>query len=218
VAVARMLAAEPVIFLMDEPLSNLDAMLRVDMRIELKRLHQELGATTVYVTHDQVEALTLSDQIAVMDLGELKQVGTPEEIYKKPVDLFVARFVGSPRINTMTGQLVSTGGKRVFTADGLQVEVPQELDANSAELIGAVRPEDIKISRTKAPGSLEMQVYSILPAGSETIIDVRKGSLNIAVKVNGFADYRMDEPVWIRVDTEYMNFYDPETEVLIGSG
>ena len=213
-----MLAAEPAIFLMDEPLSNLDAMLRVDMRIELKRLHQELGATTVYVTHDQVEALTLSDQIAVMDLGELKQVGTPEEIYKKPVDLFVARFVGSPRINTMTGTLVSTGGKRVATADGLEVEVQKELDTNSDELIGAVRPEDIKISRTKAPGSLEMQVYSILPAGSEMIIDVRKGSLNIAVKVNGFADYRMDEPVWIRVDTENMNFYDPETEKLIGSG
>ncbi|MCK5154512.1 MAG: ABC transporter ATP-binding protein, partial [Spirochaetales bacterium] len=101
VAVARMIAAEPQIFLMDEPLSNLDAMLRIGMRAELKHLHHELGATTVYVTHDQNEALTLSDRIVVMDSGILRQIGTPEEIYKKSSDLFVARFVGSPQINIL---------------------------------------------------------------------------------------------------------------------
>jgi ABC-type sugar transport system ATPase subunit len=126
VAVARMLAAEPEIFLMDEPLSNLDAMLRVDMRGELKRLHRELQATTVYVTHDQVEALTLSDRIAVMHLGELRQVGTPEQIYKRPVDLFVARFVGSPRVNTIRGRLTSKDGVPVFSADGIEIAVPME--------------------------------------------------------------------------------------------
>jgi multiple sugar transport system ATP-binding protein len=216
VAVARMLAAEPVIFLMDEPLSNLDAMLRVDMRGELKRLHRELGATTVYVTHDQVEALTLSDRIAVMNLGELMQVGTPEEIYKRPADLFVARFVGSPRINTIEGRLVSAGSRRVFAADGIEIEVPKDLSPESTDLIGAVRPEDIEVSRTKRPGWLEMRAYSILPAGSETIINIRKEHLTISVKVNGFADIAMDDPVWIRFDSAKMNFYNPETENLVG--
>jgi multiple sugar transport system ATP-binding protein len=215
VAVARMLAAEPVIFLMDEPLSNLDAMLRVDMRGELKRLHRELGATTVYVTHDQVEALTLSDRIAVMNLGELKQVGTPVQIYKRPVDLFVARFVGSPRINTINGRLTTVDGGRVFAADSLEIEVPSDFNPDSAELIGAVRPEDIEVSRKKLPGWLEMRAYSILPAGSETIIQVRREQLTVSVKVNGFADISMDDPVWIHFESGRMNFYDPRTNNLI---
>jgi multiple sugar transport system ATP-binding protein len=216
VAVARMLAAEPEIFLMDEPLSNLDAMLRVDMRGELKRLHRELQATTVYVTHDQVEALTLSDRIAVMHLGELRQVGTPEQIYKRPVDLFVARFVGSPRVNTIRGRLTSKDGVPVFSADGIEIAVPMDLDTDAKELIGAVRPEDIEVSRTKVSEWLEMQSYSILPAGSETIINVRKGLLTLSVKVSGFADIHVDEPVWINIQAKNLNFYDPRTERLIG--
>lgn len=215
VAVARMLAAEPDIFLMDEPLSNLDAMLRVDMRGELKRLHRELGATTVYVTHDQVEALTLSDRIAVMSQGELRQVGTPEQIYKRPVDLFVARFVGSPRVNTILGRLVSERGRRMFSVDDMLIEVPARISAGSEELIGAIRPEDIEVSRNKVEGWVEMRTYSILPAGSETIINVRKGGLSFSVKAGGFARISMDEPVWIRFNGENMNFYDPTTEKLI---
>jgi multiple sugar transport system ATP-binding protein len=216
VAVARMLAAEPEIFLMDEPLSNLDAMLRVDMRGELKRLHRELEATTVYVTHDQVEALTLSDRIAVMHLGELRQVGTPEQIYKRPVDLFVARFVGSPRVNTIRGRVQNLSGRRVLAADGIEVPLPGGLATDAEELIAAVRPEDIEVSRSKVQGWPEMQAYSVLPAGSETIINMRRGSLTVSVKVSGFSDVRVDEPVWIRLHAKDLNFYDPGTEKLIG--
>jgi multiple sugar transport system ATP-binding protein len=168
------------------------------------------------VTHDQVEALTLSDRIAVMNLGELKQVGTPEQIYKRPVNLFVARFVGSPRINTIEGRLVSAGGRRVFAAEGIEVDVAEDFNPESVDLIGAVRPEDIEVSRKKLSGWLEMRAYSILPAGSETIINIRKDRLTISVKVNGFADIDMDEPVWIRFDSAKMNFYDPHTENLVG--
>jgi len=215
VAVARMIAAEPVIFLMDEPLSNLDAMLRVDMRAELKHLHHELEATTVYVTHDQVEALTLSDRIAVMDRGELRQVGTPEEIYKKPEDLFVARFVGSPRINTLEGRLISVNGRTHFQSGQLEVIVDRPPRQGSGKVIATVRPEDISISKEKKDGWPRLCVYSVLPAGSETIIAVQRDDLSLTVKVNGFTDIRMDDNVWIDLSAESINFYNPETEALL---
>ena len=215
VAVARMIAAEPVIFLMDEPLSNLDAMLRVDMRAELKHLHHELEATTVYVTHDQVEALTLSDRIAVMDRGELRQVGTPEEIYKKPGDLFVARFVGSPRINTLEGRLISVNGRTHFQSGQLEVILDRPPRQGSGKVIATVRPEDISISKEKKDGWPRLCVYSVLPAGSETIIAVQRDDLSLTVKVNGFTDIRMDDNVWIDLSAESINFYNPETEALL---
>lgn len=215
VAVARMIAAEPVIFLMDEPLSNLDAMLRVDMRAELKHLHYELEATTVYVTHDQVEALTLSDRIAVMDRGILRQVGTPEEIYKKPADLFVARFVGSPRINTLEGRLISANGRTQFQSGQLEVTVDRPPGQGSGKVIATVRPEDISISKEKKDGWPKLSVYSVLPAGSETIIAVHSDDLSLTVKVNGFTDIGMDDNVWIDFSAESINFYNPETEALL---
>jgi multiple sugar transport system ATP-binding protein len=212
VAVARMVAAEPEIFLMDEPLSNLDAMLRIDMRAELKRLHHELEATTVYVTHDQVEALTLSDLIAVMDLGVIRQIGTPEEIYKRPADLFVARFVGSPRINTINGRLVRSGGKTLFSAGQLSIPVQPDRSFPEEQIVAAVRPEDIEICGKPMQGWLECRAYSILPVGSETIINVQSSDLSLSVKVNGFSDIRMDDPVWVRLNESAVNFYNQRTE------
>jgi len=183
VAVARMIAAQPSIFLMDEPLSNLDAMLRVDMRTELKRLHHELGATTVYVTHDQVEALTLSDKIAVMDKGVLKQVGTPEEIYKRPEDLFVARFVGSPRINCIEGRLVMEAGRKFFQKGKIRVEIKKETQniMSKDSLTGTIRPEDIVVARMKKQDWLKVEVYSVLPAGSETILSVKSDDTDLKI-------------------------------------
>ena len=215
VAVARMIAAEPTIFLMDEPLSNLDAMLRVDMRAELKHLHHELGATTVYVTHDQVEALTLSDKIVVMDQGLLKQLGTPEEIYKKPADLFVARFVGSPRINVIEGRITTKDGKQYFHSGSLKSPVASPLDLQGDQVLATIRPEDVGISAGKKQGWLETKVYSLLPAGSETIITVQSGSLNLSVKINGFTAIKMDDLLWLYLDPEKMNYYDIKTERLI---
>lgn len=215
VAVARMIAAEPTIFLMDEPLSNLDAMLRVDMRAELKHLHHELGATTVYVTHDQVEALTLSDKIVVMDQGLLKQLGTPEEIYKKPADLFVARFVGSPRINVIEGRIVTEAGRQYFHSGSLKSPVAPSLPVVADSVLATIRPEDVGISAGKKKGWLETKVYSVLPAGSETIITVQSGSLSLSVKINGFTAIKMDDLLWLNFDPEKMNYYDIETERLI---
>jgi len=227
VAVARMIAAQPSIFLMDEPLSNLDAMLRVDMRTELKRLHHELGATTVYVTHDQVEALTLSDRIAVMESGILRQVGTPEEIYKKPADLFVARFVGSPRINSIEGKLVSEGGILLFKSGEIKAEIRREsigkfpwgevsADREKA-LVATIRPEDIGVSRTEKPGWVKVSVYSVLPAGSETILSVKREEIDLSVKVNGFTDIEMNETIWVNINPDKMNYYDAKTGKLLFS-
>ncbi len=222
VAVARMIAAQPSIFLMDEPLSNLDAMLRVDMRTELKRLHHELKATTVYVTHDQVEALTLSDKIAVMESGVLRQIGTPEEIYKRPADLFVARFVGSPRINSIEGKLFSEGGKLFFKSGRIKAMIERKIIGDVSierdkTLVATIRPEDIEVSKVEKPGWVRVSVYSVLPAGSETILSVRAESMDLSVKVNGFTDIKMNEIVWININPTKMNYYDPETGKLLFS-
>ncbi len=215
VAVARMIAAEPRIFLMDEPLSNLDAMLRTNMRAELKHLHHELSATTVYVTHDQIEALTLSDRVAVMDSGLLRQIGSPEEIYKKPADLFVATFVGSPRINTIKGELRKKGDGLWFTNGDLKKKVagPPDHQGNSAVL--TVRPEDINIRRERHQDWTECQVYSVLPAGSETIVTVTLGETTIALKINGFTDLKVEDIIWIDFEESQINYFDPDTEKLI---
>ena len=212
VAVARMVAAEPEIFLMDEPLSNLDAMLRIDMRAELKRLHHELAATTVYVTHDQVEALTLSDLIAVMDSGVVRQIGTPEDIYKRPEDLFVARFVGSPRINTINGRLVHRDGKTHFAAGQLAIPLQPDRSFPEEQIVAAVRPEDIEVSGKAVQGWVECKAYSILPVGSETIINVQSTDLSLSVKVNGFTDIQMDDSVWVHLNESAVNFYNSQTE------
>ncbi|PID59601.1 sugar ABC transporter ATP-binding protein [candidate division KSB3 bacterium] len=215
VAVARMIAAGPGIFLMDEPLSNLDAMLRIDMRAELKHLHHELEATTVYVTHDQVEALTLSDKIAVMHQGVLRQLGTPEEIYKTPADLFVAKFVGSPRINVISGTLVTEGTSQYFVSGKLKHKVDRHLSFQGKEVLGTIRPEDLEISTVEREGWLKTRTYSVLPAGSETIVTVENETTSLAVKVNGFTDIKIDDELWLSFNPLSMNYYDPHTEQLI---
>ncbi|MEA1910936.1 MAG: ABC transporter ATP-binding protein, partial [Spirochaetota bacterium] len=215
VAVARMVASEPQIFLMDEPLSNLDAMLRIGMRAELKHLHHELGATTVYVTHDQNEALTLSDRIVVMESGVLRQIGTPEEIYKKSADLFVARFVGSPQINIMEGRIELVENEQFFMSGPIKKKIAIDSEYLNKKLTVTIRPEEIKIKSERDTNWLECTIYSVLPAGSETIITVNKDSLDLTLKVNGFSNFKVDDTVWIDFDSNQMNFYDPGTEKLL---
>jgi multiple sugar transport system ATP-binding protein len=215
VAVARMVASEPQIFLMDEPLSNLDAMLRIGMRAELKHLHHELGATTVYVTHDQNEALTLSDRIVVMESGELRQIGTPEEIYKKSADLFVAKFVGSPQINILKGRTVIDNDEFFFISGTIKKKVSIPSEYMNMDLTVTIRPEEIKIKNEKESNWLECDVYSVLPAGSETIIAVKKDGMDLTLKINGFADYKIDDKVWIDFNQDQMNYYDLETAKLL---
>jgi multiple sugar transport system ATP-binding protein len=215
VAVARMIAAEPQIFLMDEPLSNLDAMLRIGMRAELKHLHHELGATTVYVTHDQNEALTLSNRIAVMDLGVLKQIGTPEEIYKKSANLFVARFVGSPQINILEGRTAAENGDQYFICGPLKKKIRIQSEFLERDITVTVRPEEIKIKNEKKADWLQCIIYSVLPAGSETIITVKSDNLDLTLKINGFSSFQNDDTVWIDFNADQMNYYDGESEELL---
>jgi sn-glycerol 3-phosphate transport system ATP-binding protein len=171
VAMGRALVREPAVFLLDEPLSNLDAKLRVQMRAELKRLHQRLGITTVYVTHDQVEAMTLADRIVVMSAGEALQIGGPQEIYAKPVNLFVAGFIGSPAMNLLRGK---AAGSRV-TAGELSFERPGVPDG---EVVVGIRPESLAPAGAAPdppgppdlPPSLDLHVDLVEPLGETTLV------------------------------------------------
>ena len=221
VALARMIASETGIFLMDEPLSNLDALLRVDMRSELKHLHQTLGATTVYVTHDQMEALTLSDRIVVMNTGRIMQFDTPSQIYHRPKNLFVAKFVGSPPINLIPGYIKRRDDDTVYLENtDISIDVTssaRELSlADGREVILAIRPENIRIGTTdRGKPSVTSIVYAVLPSGSETIITTRTGEAEMRVKVSGFVEYQIDDEIHLEFDSNSILFFDSTTEELI---
>jgi multiple sugar transport system ATP-binding protein len=213
VALARMLAPSPGIFLLDEPLSNLDARLRVDMRSELKRLHKDRGATTVYVTHDQLEALTMSTKIAVMKDGKLQQLASPTQVYGQPANIFVADFIGTPKVNLLEATAISSSeGTTVQVAD---VRIPNLPVAASGPVVISIRPEDIRISMTPLPGGAEFSVYSVLPAGSEVIVNLRRGNLMLTAKEDRAVDIEMDRAVWVTFDVAAINVYDKESTTLI---
>ncbi|MCI2399125.1 ABC transporter ATP-binding protein [Aliiroseovarius subalbicans] len=182
VALARAIVRTPSIFLMDEPLSNLDAKLRVTMRAELKHLHHELGVTTVYVTHDQMEAMTLANRVAVMREGKIVQLDTPKKIYAEPADLFVAGFIGSPSMNLIDGA-VKDG---VFRADG--VEVPVDLADHDGVVLG-IRPEELDI--TQDPGAaISGKLYALELTGESTLVTLRNGPSSVCAR--GHADFEAD--------------------------
>ena len=171
IALARAIVREPAAFLMDEPLSNLDARLRLTMRGEIKRLCHRLGATTLYVTHDQAEALTMADLVAVMRDGELQQIATPAEIYERPVNRFVATFVGSPAMNVLSAKVDETGIKVGSATLPLDKERLDACRAAGAEAIG-IRPEDVSLANTGG-NALGAEIYVVEPMGNETLVDVR---------------------------------------------
>jgi multiple sugar transport system ATP-binding protein len=211
IALARMLAYRPKVFLMDEPLSNLDARLRMDMRAELKHLHHVAGATTIYVTHDQVEALTMSTAIAVMKEGVLQQVGRPDTIYRSPANLFVADFIGNPKVNLLEG-VARDGVVEIGT-----FALPACTANASGPVIMAIRPEDITISREPAPGALECVVYSVLPAGADTTVVVKLRKLEITIKEPGSSTVAMDDKVWLRFNPDMINLYCKDSGNLLAA-
>lgn len=220
VAIARMVVTEPPAFLMDEPLSNLDAKLRMRLRSELKRLHTESGATTVYVTHDQVEALTLSDRVSVMRLGLLQQDSTPVELYNRPANLFVADFMGNPQINRLDGTLTVENGVTAFASEEGELRVPVgNLDAeveNGQRVALVMHPEWLSTSATPTTGSMEMTVYTVLMAGCETLIFLQSGDIHLATREQGQSTLQSNETVWVTL--RHYNLYDLETEEIIGTG
>ncbi len=210
IALARMLAYRPKVFLMDEPLSNLDARLRMDMRAELKRLHFSSGATTIYVTHDQVEALTMSTNIAVMKEGLLQQFGTPDQIYHYPANLFVADFIGNPKVNLLDG---SVDGRGCVSVGDFALGI--DMRYTGGKVVVAVRPEDITISTEPVAGGVEFTAYSVLPAGSDSTILAKRGAIELNVKELGISRIKMDARVWLKFNAETLNLFDKESGNLI---
>jgi multiple sugar transport system ATP-binding protein len=207
VALARAIVRTPRVFLMDEPLSNLDAKLRVQMRSELKRLQHELRVTTIYVTHDQIEAMTLAHRVAVMNRGIIEQLGTPKEIYNDPRTLFVAGFIGSPPMNLIEGE-VKDG---VFTsAGGLRVEGFNH--ANVARAVLGVRPEDIHVVGAKDPGiNLAAPIYSVELTGESTFVSVHAGDRLLIMRADKNFDGDFDQMVGIKASPDRVFLFDRQT-------
>ncbi len=216
VALARMLAPGPGIFLLDEPLSNLDARLRMDMRSELKRLHRETGATVVYVTHDQIEALTMSTQVAVLKDGRLEQLAPPDDVYLRPATLFVADFMGNPKMNLLPATARQEAEQTVLDFRGFSLICPKT--PLHRDVVVGIRPESIALSLEPATGAVEFKVYSALPAGSELIVNARREGVTMTVREVRPLRLDIDVPVWLSFDPATFNLYDPDTSRLLDTG
>ena len=207
VAMGRAIVRDPQVFLFDEPLSNLDAKLRVHMRTEIKALHQRLGSTIVYVTHDQVEAMTMADKIVVMHDGIIEQQGAPLELYDRPANLFVAQFIGSPSMNVIAGQFATDGSATVKTQSGLRVPVPAVPPGRAGQAVSlGIRPEHIRLD----PAGVPATIVVIEPTGAETqlTMDVQ-GSEMIAV-LHSCLDARPGDVIGIAADPHLLHLFEAE--------
>ena len=220
VALGRSLVREPRVFLMDEPLSNLDAKLRLYMRAELIRLQKELGITTIYVTHDQAEAMTMADKIALMNQGVVQQFAPPDEIYHRPFNMFVAGFLGSPPMNFFQSNLEERDGDRSLVGDGFIVPISNDLadlvkkKASSPTVMFGIRPEDITISG-QPPGdirSVRSEVYVVEPMGSTTIVDVKVGHEIYKVSVPGTFKASIGEIIFMCFSEDKMYLFDVKSQ------
>ena len=204
VALARAIVREPRVFLMDEPLSNLDAKLRTHTRTELKALQKQLGVTTIFVTHDQAEAMTMGDRIAVLDAGKLQQLGTPDNVYQRPANLFVAQFIGSPPMNIVDA---SRDGEALVLTGGWRVAAPRGVAGSDGIKVG-LRPEAIDLERAPASGAQPAEVLLSEPLGSEVIVNVKLG--DVLLKVRTGPDVRPDPgtPVFLRARPDGVRVFD----------
>ena len=206
VALGRAIVREPSVFLMDEPLSNLDAKLRVQTRAEIARLHQRLGTTTVYVTHDQVEAMTMGDRIAIMNGGILQQVGTPGEIYDHPANLFVAGFIGTPTMNFVPAAVTNGSAK----ASGFEVKLPKPLQAGKGTL--GFRPEAVTDRVADGGTSFEMKVDVVERLGSDQFLYGTVGGDQVTARVDPRMHVAPGDRVKLGLDTRTLHFFDAESE------
>ncbi len=205
VALARAIVREPQAFLMDEPLSNLDAKLRVTMRAELKHLSHELQITTVYVTHDQIEAMTLADRIGVMNEGKIRQLGTPDEIYNDPANIFVADFIGSPSMNLISGRVE---GHQFVTVDRHEL-TRTAMGAMSQAVLG-VRAEDIHVVAAGS-GDVDGQVYAAENTGENVVLTLQLGGQRITCKEDRYIRFSIGETVGLKFDSNKNYLFDPST-------
>ena len=224
VAMGRAIVRNPKVFLFDEPLSNLDAKLRVQMRTEIKKVHQKVTTTTVYVTHDQIEAMTLADRVVVMNFGRIEQIGTPYDVYHAPKTRFVAGFIGSPAMNFLSCRLAENGsGLTVQLSDRLSFPVPADRMARyrpyaGRELIFGLRPEDIIEKRGELPpgrADFEVQLDVVEPMGMETMVYFIIDGVEVCGRVNPASAGNAGEMMPLVADLNHMHLIDPRTDQVI---
>lgn len=221
VALGRALVRNPKVFLLDEPIGTLDAAFREEMRTELKRLHVDVKATTVYVTHDQMEAMSMGDRIAVMNKGVLQQLGEPHDIYSNPTNLFVAQFIGSPGMNFIKCRAESDNGELSLRMDSDQSKLSitpklQEVIRNNSEkgreLVLGIRPEDTSLSMSENENHLRTTVYIEEKMGSYKIVDLQYGEEIVRVRTSPHVQTEMEQTVYITFDMDRIRLFDRQTE------
>jgi multiple sugar transport system ATP-binding protein len=224
VAVGRAIVREPQVFLMDEPLSNLDAALRVQTRTEIKKLHARLQTTTIYVTHDQVEAMTMGDRIVVMRDGLVQQVDTPLNLYERPANMFVAGFIGSPAMNFVVGQMVRSDGAFAFDAGNWRVPIPADISEHvrswdGKRVVFGIRPEHMEDAVFAAPhdhrATLRAKVEVHEPLGADVILYLDAGGHSIVARVDAHSAAKMGDDITVALDLRKMHLFNAETHEVI---
>lgn len=224
VAVGRAIVRQPSVFLFDEPLSNLDAKMRVQMRTEISKLHTRLNATIIYVTHDQVEAMTMGNRICVINKGLIQQIDSPMEVYNNPANKFVAGFIGSPPMNFFEGSLEGEGDALYFSSTGVRVRIPSDKQVSLEKykrqnLIMGIRPESIRdVLYTSNPDptmSVEARIEVIEPMGSETLLYLTAKSQTFTARVDSHEKNKVGQSVKLAFDMPNARFFDCQTEKLI---
>lgn len=215
VALGRAMVRQPQVFLMDEPLSNLDAALRISMRAEIKALHQAMQTTFVYVTHDQAEALTLADRIVVMRNGVVQQIGTPDDIYERPHNMFVASFLGNPPMNFLEGELTQSDGQVFFERSGMHVALTPETIAalkptSDKKVILGLRAEDVSEDPTSSsPASLQGKVISVLPIGSDQFLELDVGGAKVFLRLGKESRWQVGDSAQVSINRHRLHLFDP---------
>ncbi|MGE0769003.1 MAG: sn-glycerol-3-phosphate import ATP-binding protein UgpC [Hyphomicrobiaceae bacterium] len=208
VAMGRAIVRRPAVFLFDEPLSNLDAKLRVQMRVEIRRLQRDLGTTSIYVTHDQVEAMTMADRLVVMNAGKAEQIGTPRDVYQAPASTFVAGFIGSPAMNLLEGRVSSSGTELTFGGVTMRLAKGGVLPAGSDVIVG-IRPEDVQVGAGRA--DLELTVDLVEHLGAETVVLGRTSATSrqaFALRSHGDVDFAAGSVLGLSLPCEKLHIFD----------
>lgn len=219
VAIAKAIVRNPRAFLLDEPMAALDAVLRLTLRAELANLQKRLGVTTVYVTHDQVEALTIGDRVAVMRSGRLQQVGRPDEVYGQPVNLFVARFVGTPPMNFLKGSLVETDAQLHFVSEDVNLTLPYSLSKqiripDHRRVVLGIRPQDTAVAKVEEPEAWKARVFATEYLGVEEVVILeREPGQRFRTIADRRFGARVGETLWVRLNKEAIILFDAESEL-----
>ncbi|HWV20160.1 MAG TPA: sn-glycerol-3-phosphate ABC transporter ATP-binding protein UgpC [Devosia sp.] len=223
VALGRALVRDPAVFLMDEPLSNLDAKLRVQMRSEIKRFHQDLKATIIYVTHDQLEAVTMADKMAVMNGGLLQQYDSPANVFANPVNMFVASFIGSPAMSLVPLETASADGRTVLSsAEGWTLPLSDRnmrkvASATSKKIVLGARHSTIKLHKTDIAGTVPAKVYTVEPTGDVTFVQAFLSGAIVNISLPPTVTVAPDEMVWLEFDQDRIHLFDGQTERALGA-